>query len=171
MKLNLIAVAAAAALTAGTAPAQERAKAVFHDPQGKPLGGATLEQTPVGVLIRIELAGLPPGPKAFHIHETGRCDGKDGFKSAGGHFAPMDTRHGYLSKDGPHAGDMPNQYVGPDGTLRADVVNPRVKLTHASLRDKDGSALVIHAKPDDYRSHPAGEAGERIACAVISRGG
>jgi Cu-Zn family superoxide dismutase len=66
---------------------------------------------------------------------------------------------------------MPNQFAGSDGTLRTHVVNPIVTLSDgpASLFDADGSALVVHAGPDDYRSQPAGNAGDRIACAVIEK--
>lgn len=171
-KHRLAAAAVAAICSAGAALAQQSAKVVLEDPQGKQLGTATLRQTPAGVLIQVEAEGLPPGEHAFHIHEKGACEGKDGFKSAGGHYGPSKKQpHGYLGKGGHHAGDMPNQFVAQDGKLRAEVLNPKVKLTSGSLLDKDGSALVIHAKPDDYKSQPSGDAGERIACAVIRKGG
>jgi Cu-Zn family superoxide dismutase len=66
---------------------------------------------------------------------------------------------------------MPNQFVGTDGTLRAQVLNANVTLTDgpASLFDADGSAIVIHAGADDYRSQPTGNSGDRIACAVIEK--
>lgn len=66
-----------------------------------------------------------------------------------------------------------NQFVRQDGMLRAHVLNTMVTLSpgEASLFDGDGSALVLHARPDDYRSQPAGDAGDRIACAVIERSG
>ena len=164
-------LAAALCALAGTAQAQALAKATFHDAQGKQIGIASMQQTPAGLLIHLDLAGLPPGEHAFHIHEKGRCDAKDGFRSAGGHFAPDREPHGFKSGQGHHAGDMPNQFVGPDGRLRGDVLNAKVQLSPASLLDEDGSALVLHARPDDYNSQPAGDAGERVACAVIRRGG
>jgi Cu-Zn family superoxide dismutase len=70
---------------------------------------------------------------------------------------------------GPHGGDMPNQHVGADGMLDVQVLNTGVTLAKGpkSLLDADGSALVIHAKPDDYKTQPSGDAGDRIACAVI----
>jgi Cu-Zn family superoxide dismutase len=112
-----------------------------------------------------------PVGHAFHIHEKGQCDAATSFESAGGHFAPLKHTHGYLSADGPHAGDMPNQFVGSDGALQLQVVNPNVTLGsgEGALFDADGSALVLHAKLDDYRSQPSGDAGDRIACAVIQR--
>ncbi len=160
---------AAAMLASLGAHAQEpkSADAEFQNAQGEKIGTAKLTQTPHGVLISIDLTELPPGEHALHFHEKGVCDPKDGFKSAGGHFAPMKKEHGYLVEKGHHAGDMPNQFVAPDGRLQTDVFNPDVKLTSSSLLDKDGSAIVVHAKPDDYRSQPAGDAGDRIACAVV----
>ncbi len=152
-------------------PPENTASASFIDPKGEQLGNATLRQTPHGVLISVELEGIPPGPHGFHIHETGRCDPADGFESAGGHYAPRDKRHGLLDHDGPHAGDMPNQFVGPDGTLSVQVLNTFVTLEPGTgtLFDEDGSALMIHSGPDDYASQPGGKAGGRIACAVIER--
>jgi Cu-Zn family superoxide dismutase len=149
------------------------ATATFVDGEGKRLGTAKLIDTRAGVLIQLNLSGLPPGEHAFHVHEKGVCDAKDGFKGAGAHYGPGGHDHGYLVPSGPHAGDMPNQTVRTDGTLRADVLNPGVILGPGpnSLFDTDGSALVLHAKPDDYRSQPSGSAGDRIACAVVERSG
>lgn len=147
------------------------AAAAFINPDGEQIGNATLKQTPHGVLISVELAGIAPGQHGFHIHETGRCDPQDGFKSAGAHYAPRGNRHGLLDPDGPHAGDMPNQFVGPSGTFSVQVLNTNVTLESGTgtLFDEDGSALVIHSGPDDYKSQPAGNAGDRIACGVIAR--
>lgn len=151
---------------------QPTAKATFRDAKGQPVGSATLTQTPAGVLIDARLERIDPGAHAFHVHEAGRCDGPE-FKTAGEHFSPGGKEHGYHAPKGPHAGDMPNQIAQPDGTLTFQVVNPNVSLDRgngASLFDADGSALVLHAKPDDYKSQPSGEAGDRIACAVVERG-
>jgi Cu-Zn family superoxide dismutase len=137
---------------------------------GKKLGMVMLEETPAGVLVTADLKGLPPGDHAFHFHQKGLCDTATKFDSAGGHFAGGDHQHGYLSPKGPHGGDMPNQHVGADGVLRTQILNTGVTLSPGSksLFDADGSALVIHAGLDDYTSQPAGNAGGRIACAVIS---
>lgn len=150
--------------------AQEPATAVasFVDAKGEANGSAELSAPPAGgAFIKIEVTGLPADQwVAFHVHETGTCDHETGHESAGGHFNPGSTEHGYLAANGPHAGDMPNQYVPADGTLRAEVFNPAVTLAEgdASIR---GRALMIHAKGDDYRSQPSGDAGDRLACAVI----
>lgn len=160
------------AQTAGSDAARENtASASLVDAKGEQLGNATLRQTPHGVLISVELEGIPPGPHGFHIHEIGRCDPADSFESAGGHYNPHGKRHGLLDPDGPHAGDMPNQFVGPDGVLSVQVLNTFVTLEPGpgSLFDADGSALMIHSGPDDYTSQPGGKAGDRIACGVIER--
>ena len=161
-------LAAPPALAQSAAPT---ARANFINAQGQPVGKATLTQTPNGVLISAELAGLPPGEHAFHIHEVGQCDPATAFDSAKGHYDPRGHKHGFTVEGGPHAGDMPNQFVGQDGKLRLDAFNPNVTLGsgQATVFDQDGSALVIHANADDYRSQPSGNAGGRIACAVIEK--
>jgi len=148
-----------------------RATAGFLDADGKSIGTADLVQTPNGVLVTVEVRGLAAGVHAVHVHAVGACDAAGGFESAGGHFAPGGTMHGYMSWGGPHAGDMPNQAVGADGVLRVSLFNPNVTLGEgtASLFDADGSAIVIHAGADDYASQPSGNAGGRAACAVIEK--
>jgi Cu-Zn family superoxide dismutase len=146
----------------------QSAKAELKDGAGKTVGTAELTQTPGGVLIRLSLKGVPAGERAFHIHAVGKCEPP--FTSAGGHFNPGGRKHGLLASDGPHAGDMPNLHVPPSGELTVEVLNPHVTLARGpahSLFQADGTALVIHAGKDDYRSDPTGEAGGRIACGVI----
>src|SRR5690606_11945130 len=103
--------------------------------------------------------------------ETGECTPPD-FTSAGGHFNPTAAQHGLENPDGPHAGDMPNIEVGADGTASVTVENDRITLSEGpnSILDADGSALMIHASADDNVSDPAGNAGARIACGVITSG-
>jgi Cu-Zn family superoxide dismutase len=165
MKKFVVAMILAAA--PAVAMAQETVTVGFVDTAGKDNGTADLTATPGGVLIELEVSGLPANQwVAFHVHETGSCDHASGHESAGGHFNPTDRKHGYLSEGGPHAGDMPNQYVGADGILRAQVFNGAVELN----REKTGilgRALMIHAKADDYQSQPSGNAGQRLACGVI----
>ncbi len=137
--------------------------------QGKKVGRATLTQQPGGVRVSLEAWKLSPGPHGFHIHAVGRCNPPD-FTSAGGHFNPDGKKHGLKNPAGAHAGDLPNLVVGPDGTVTAEVLAPQVTLEMAnnSLFRREGSALVIHAAPDDDMTDPAGNAGARIACGVIS---
>ena len=155
----------------GAAAPGSRATAdvTFINSDGRPVGTGTLTQTDRGVLITASLSGLPAGEHAFHVHETGRCDAPS-FESAGGHYAPLKRQHGFLASGGPHAGDMTNvQVVG--STVSVQEFNPFVTLSggEAPLLDQDGSALVLHAKADDYSTQPSGDAGARIACAVVQR--
>lgn len=170
-------IAAAAALAlAGTAAAAQAPHegAAPHAPvidrQGQQIGTVVAEETPNGVLVSATIEGLPPGEHGFHLHETGTCDPGEGFSTAGGHYAPRGNQHGFRVEGGPHAGDMPNQFVDEDGRLRVHVFNPRVSWSagEAALADADGSALIVHSGADDYRSQPSGDAGERLACAVIA---
>lgn len=143
-------------------------KIEMKDGKGKVLGYASLAPTPAGVEINLDVKGVTPGEKAFHIHENGSCKGPD-FKSAGAHFNPGGHKHGSVT-GGSHAGDMMNVNVKNDGVLLAEVWNKEVTLEKGkpnSLVKKGGTALVIHAKPDDYKSQPAGEAGDRILCGEI----
>lgn len=151
-----------------TAPKQ-MVQADVTGADGKSIGMVMVEETPAGVLIKTDLKSLPAGDHGFHFHGKGICDASAKFSTAGGHFAGGHQMHGLMVEGGPHGGDMPNQHVGADGILKAEILNTGVTLSPGakSLFDADGSALVIHAKPDDYSSQPSGNAGDRIACAVI----
>jgi Cu-Zn family superoxide dismutase len=171
MMPRMIVSIAALVMTAGACMGGEAttAKAEFVNMAGDRIGAATLTGTKEGVLIELEVSGLPAGQwVAFHVHETGECDAAGKHESAGGHFNPTGKKHGYEAADGPHAGDMPNLYVGSDGTVRAEVFNAQIRLGEGEA-DILGRALMIHGGTDDYRSQPAGNAGERYACAVIEK--
>jgi Cu-Zn family superoxide dismutase len=161
--LTLLAVSSAA-----MAQDKQTATADFIGRDGKASGRATLTAAATGgVLIEVEVAGLPANKwVAFHVHETGSCDAAGHHESAGKHFNPSNAEHGLLSAMGPHAGDMPNQYVDQDGVLRAQVFDGMVTLD-GKTDGVRGRALIVHANSDDYRSQPAGDAGERLACGVI----
>ncbi len=144
------------------------ATAMLTGPDGTAMGTVTLTQGPFGVLIAADLMGLTPGGHGFHIHEFGACS--PSFAAAGGHFNPGGTGHGFLDEGGVHAGDTPNVYAAADGTVRADIFTAAVTLeTDAahSLFDADGSAIIVHEKPDTYGADPG--AGARVACGVIQR--
>ncbi|MEF0939335.1 superoxide dismutase family protein [Rhizobium sp. BR 362] len=167
--MRTILIAAALALTAVlSAAAQDKQTAIanFVGLDGKQAGRAVLTEGKAGVLIELDVSGLPANRwVAFHIHENNHCDHMHAFESAGGHFNPANAEHGLLAANGPHAGDMPNQYVDQDGKLRAQVFNSMVLLDGKNgIR---GRTLMIHAESDDYRSQPVGGAGKRLACAVI----
>lgn len=162
--------AGAAASAAGAAEAAT-ARAELRDAEGRSVGMATLTGTEGGVRIEVSVSGLPEGRHGFHVHETGRCDPPD-FTSAGGHFNPAGQRHGIESPEGPHAGDLPNIIVGADGSGSLTTVNPYLSLGTGADNDllrEGGTALMVHAGPDDYITDPAGDSGGRIACGVIER--
>ncbi len=152
------------------APAVQMIRADVIDASGKPVGTVKLQDTPGGVLITTDLRGLPAGEHGFHFHEKGLCDAGQKFTTAGAHFAAGMPQHGLMTAGGHHGGDMPNAFVGADGVLKTSMLNTGVTLASGpkSLFDADGSALVIHAKPDDYKTQPSGDAGDRIACAVVA---
>jgi Cu-Zn family superoxide dismutase len=164
-------LAGALLVIAGGAPAEggAGARATLRDAEGKTAGKATLEETAHGVLIHLDLTAVPPGTRAFHIHAVGKCEPP--FDSAGGHFNPGGKQHGIRNPEGMHAGDFPNLEVPESGMLKVTVLARDVTLGEGShsLFDADGSALVIHAGPDDYSTDPAGNAGARIVCGVIEK--
>jgi len=146
------------------------AVAEMIDGKANPVGTAQLNQLEQGVQIVVAVSGLPAGKHALHIHETGECEPP--FESAGGHFNPTDVEHGWDNPEGPHAGDLPNIYVG-EGAVQVEYITDRVTLEdgETSLLDDDGAAIVIHQGQDDYVSEPAGDAGMRLACGVIEKSG
>jgi superoxide dismutase, Cu-Zn family len=195
----LAALACTILLTAAaTAPAQaQQAQAVLIAQDGSRIGTIDFRETPDGVLLTYRIDALSPGAHATHIHEIGTCIGPD-FTSAGGHYSPDGQSHGgghghgggHAHGDGnahggghghgahnsaaKHAGDLPNLEVKADGTLTVDILADAVSLNdggpRAPLFDADGSAVIIHAGPDDYIAGPTGADAVRVACGVIVPG-
>mgnify|MGYP001597518891 CR=1 FL=1 len=149
-----------------------RGYAVLSDAASNGIGTAVLTQDATGsVRIRIQAHGLAAGVHGVHFHTIGMCDAP-AFTSSGGHFNPGGTHHGLANPAGPHAGDLPNMTVDASGNADYDVTTNRVSLTPGTndLFGADGSALVVHAAPDDNMTDPAGNAGARIACGVVRSG-
>jgi superoxide dismutase, Cu-Zn family len=156
---------------AAAAPAGAEATAELKTAQGQKVGEAQLREVPSGVLISVTLTGAPAGVHAFHIHDAGKCEGP-AFTTAGPHFNPGAKKHGMMESAGFHAGDLPNVNVPSSGSLSFEFLASGVSLKAGeanSLLDANGAALVLHAKGDDYKTDPAGAAGDRIACGVIEK--
>lgn len=139
------------------------------DSTGKNVGTIELTETDTGVRIRLLLKGLEPGKKAIHFHEVGKCKQPD-FVTSGGHMNPTGKQHGFDNPKGYHVGDLPNLIVSKKGEVDLEITTPLVTLGKGksnSLLDKDGSAIIIHEKADDYVTDPSGNSGNRIACGII----
>ena len=149
--------------------------ALLMSADGSPVGTSSFTQRGNKVLLQAEVRNLSPGFHGFHVHAVGNCDAATAFTSAGGHLNPAGSTHG------DHAGDLPSMYVNQDGTGSISVWVDRFTL--ASLADADGSALVVHAEPDNFAHIPdrygltldettlnTGDAGARIACGLVQRG-
>ena len=152
------------------AMAQDRARADIKNAQVNTVGTASLRETKDGLLIMVNVKGLPEGLHAVHIHAVGKCE-SPAFTSAGGHFNPLNKKHGLKNPDGPHAGDLPALHVNKDGVGRYEALMESVTLGagETSVFDADGSTIVIHATADDNMTDPAGNSGDRIACGVITK--
>lgn len=146
----------------------DSARADMIDASGRGLGAVILTQGPNGILLSGALIGLSPGEHGFHVHQTGACEPPT-FESAESHLAGGSDAHGFDAEGGPHAGDLRNLVAADDSTATIDQSNARLSLRNGdtALLDGDGSAIVVHAGPDDYRSQPSGASGDPIACGVI----
>jgi superoxide dismutase, Cu-Zn family len=163
----LLCGAFASALTWAQMPPETRVE--MRNAQGEPIGSATVIAGAGGSLtLRVQVTKLPPGPHGFHIHEVGKCEPPD-FLSAGPHFNPLGKKHGRQNPDGSHAGDLPNLLVGLDGTAEVEVPI-RFPVREPGL-GTPGTALIIHANPDDEATDPDGNAGARLACGVVPKRG
>lgn len=168
--LRLLALAAGLVHAHGPAAAiGEVAIAKMKLASGEDAGTITLMEATAGVLIKFDLQGLPPGPHAVHVHDSGSCEGD--LSSAGGIYNPLGAKHGFLHDEGPMAGDLPNIHVAADGKASGEILSPFLTLSkeaEETLFDADGAALVLFEKPDDYVSEPEGGAGQRVACGSIT---
>ncbi len=181
MRRIVTALALAALLTAHlVSPASavgEKAGGVLIDGKGATIGEVQLEQQAAGVKVTVTTRGIDivtPGTHGLHFHAVGKCDGPD-FMSAGGHFNPAGKQHGAKNPQGAHAGDLPNLPIDASTATQGSgyvftQTTTMISLTPGatSIFDADGTALVIHANPDDELTDPTGNSGGRVACAVLA---
>ena len=135
---------------------------------GTTVGQAMLTPKDGGLWLEVEASGLTPGAHGIHLHAVGKCTAPD-FASAGGHWNPMQHKHGTEAADGPHMGDLPNLVADDAGKahLAALVSMATLDGSEMGVFDADGTAIVIHAGPDDYKTDPSGNSGARVACGVV----
>ncbi|MCM3718202.1 superoxide dismutase family protein [Fictibacillus phosphorivorans] len=139
--------------------------------KGKKAGEATLTETAEGVTIEVNATGLKPGEHGIHFHEKAICTPPD-FKSTGSHFNPTSKQHGFLNPKGPHVGDILNITANKSGVVQEEILSTMVSLSGKksnSLFSNGGTALVIHAGADDYKTDPAGNSGDRVLCGEIKK--
>lgn len=150
-------------------PTERVASARLTLANGIPAGTVQLLRSGDTLTLVVAATGISAGPHGFHLHQTGECKRPD-FASAGGHLNPEGKSHGTMSPGGSHLGDLPNLVIGESGTgsITADISAPAEQALKW-IFDGDGTAVVIHAGPDDYKTDPAGDAGSRIACGVLER--
>jgi superoxide dismutase, Cu-Zn family len=177
--VGVLALLGVAVLTRVGQADERSAEATLHTASGAEVGWARFEADGDAVHVKVRAYGLTPGFHGFHVHAAGVCDGSVGFATAGGHFNPAGTTHAH------HAGDMPSLLVKDDGTAELDFRTGSFTLDQ--LLDADGSAVVVHAGPDNFGNVPSrylsgpsltpgadattlatGDSGARAACGVVA---
>lgn len=169
LPLGCAAFLASCATPATSEAVKVLATAKLADGGGRSVGTARIEQSGAAVRLVADVSGLPAGDHGMHLHTTGKCEAP-AFASAGGHLNPGSHQHGSMNPAGAHLGDLPNVTVGADGkgTLTFTIAGNAAEIL-ASLFDADGTAVVVHASADDYKTDPSGNSGGRIACGVFDR--
>lgn len=169
LALILCASVLGACTTTGDVPTVRLATATLKQGNGLPAGTAVLAAAGDKVTLTVAVAGLSAGDRGMHLHMVGRCDGPD-FTSAGGHLNPGARQHGMHNPAGSHLGDLPNLTVGSNGTGSATATLPGTRAElEAAVFDGDGTAIIVHAVADDYKTDPTGNSGPRVACGILTR--
>src|SRR5262249_4519430 len=139
-----------------------KAVAVIHPTAGNKVSGTvTFTEVADGVQVRAEITGLTPGNHGFHVHEFGDCSAADA-TSAGAHVNPTNQPHAGPDSPERHVGDMGNVQADASGKATLEYVDHQISLTN-DQRSAIGRSVVVHAKPDDLKSQPAGDSGARVA--------
>ncbi|UOR14064.1 superoxide dismutase family protein [Halobacillus amylolyticus] len=169
MKFVLIGVLTTLLTITGCGEKRSPLESALYNQAGDRIGTVTLTEQPGGVEVKVKAEGLEAGPHGIHIHEFPKCEGPD-FKSAGNHFNPTQKKHGLMNQKGAHVGDLPNIDAESSGMADAKLMLPEATLKdgQTSLLRKEGTSVVIHSGPDDGMSQPAGDSGDRVACAEIT---
>lgn len=167
--LAALLLATSACTTMEDAPAERIGSATLSLANGMPAGTVQLLAAGDTVTLVAAAAGMTQGARGFHLHTTGQCTAPD-FTSAGGHLNPQDRSHGKESAGGAHFGDLPNLVFDErqSAALTYALRGSRQDVEQWVF-DADGTAVIIHANADDYRTDPTGNAGARVACGVIRR--
>ena len=164
---SLAALLMAGCTTVDDLPSNRIGETTLYFANGLPAGTVQLLSNGQTVSVAIAAVGMSQGEHGFHLHTTGACTAPD-FTSAGGHLNPGMATHGSMSPGGKHLGDMPNLTIGANRTGTAEVaLDGNARDVIDDIFDADGTAVVVHAGADDYRTDPAGDAGARIACGVL----
>ena len=166
----LLLVVAAVAASCAHRHDGPRASAQLEPTRGNTARGTVMfHQHADGVMVHARVSGLKPGQEhGFHVHEKGDCSSGDGM-SAGGHFNPLGQPHGHHGGTDKHAGDLPALKADAQGNADARFMVRGITVGSGAT-DVVGKGLIVHAQPDDWTTQPTGNAGARVACAVIAAG-
>ncbi|NVB81517.1 MAG: superoxide dismutase family protein [Kofleriaceae bacterium] len=133
--------------------------------KSKVTGTIEFTEVPDGVEVVANVEGLTPGDHGYHVHEKGDCSAPDA-SSAGAHFNPSQHKHGGPEAAEHHEGDFGNLTAGKDGKATKTFTMKGITLGEGETSIV-GKGFIVHAKKDDLKSQPAGNAGDRVACGVI----
>jgi Cu-Zn family superoxide dismutase len=166
-----LAAFALAGCTTGGLPVRSNNLAVANlaSPDGKAIGTAAIARRGADTMVVVTVTGQPGAVHGMHLHAVGKCEAP-AFTSAGPHLNPGGHQHGKDNPLGAHLGDLPNVVIDSRGigSITASLGQDSTAIDGA-LYDADGTAIVLHAAADDFRTDPSGNSGARIACGVINR--